>query len=306
MIVYKELKSIEKELGFSSKTLYGLSNNLGKHYHKVEVPKKSGGTRTLSIPDEALKKVQRAIVQSLLEFENVSFHAKAYKYNSSITKNASPHVGKKKILKLDIYRFFDNISYSTVKEKVFPAEKYSEQIRILLSMLCYYNEALPQGAPTSPIITNILMREFDNVLGEWCKKRNVDYTRYCDDMTFSGSFDEKEIIDYVIPLLCGFGLILNDKKTKVFTSSQKQIVTGIVVNKKMNVSKAYKREIRKEVYFCKKFGVENHIEHEEIQLSPERYLNSLLGRINFVLQVCKNDKEFKEYKKIISKIIKNK
>lgn len=92
-------------------------------------------------------------------------------------KTATPHVGKEKILKLDIEGFFDHILYSTVKDVVFFKEKFSEPIRILLSMLCYHNDALPQGAPTSPAITNIIMRDFDEKVGEFCREKGVCYTR---------------------------------------------------------------------------------------------------------------------------------
>lgn len=308
MIVYKELCTIEKELGFSSKTLYGISNNLKKHYHLVNIPKKDGGVRTLSVPDEILKSVQKAIAEKLLSYENVSFYAKAYKYNSSIIKNASPHVGKGKILKLDIYHFFDNIMYTTVKDKVFSSEKYSEKIRILLSMLCYYNDVLPQGAPSSPIITNIIMYEFDETLGNWCKERKIDYTRYCDDLTFSGDFNHEMVIEKVKSLLFSLGLKLNYKKTKVFTSSKRQEVTGIVVNQKENIAKEYRREIRKELFFCQKYGTEAHLKHEGLDITPSKYLNKLLGKINYVLQIRPSDEEFHGYKKTViqlSKLLKD-
>lgn len=100
-----------------------------------------------------------------------SKYAKAYKPGSSIQKNACPHVGKKKILKLDIEGFFDHILYSRVKDAVFYEEKYSKSIRILLTMLCYHNDSLPQGAPPSPAITNIIMYDFDETVGAFCNKK---------------------------------------------------------------------------------------------------------------------------------------
>ena len=197
MIVYKELASIEQDLGFPAKTLYGLSNNLEKHYHNVFIPKSDGSRRKLSVPDLILKSVQRAIADNILAHYPVSKYATAYKVGSSVQKNARPHVKKEKILKLDIEGFFDNIIYSKVKDIVFYEEKYSEPIRILLTMLCYYRESLPQGAPTSPAITNIIMYDFDERIGAYCSERGIAYTRYCDDMTFSGDFDEKEVIALV-------------------------------------------------------------------------------------------------------------
>ena len=124
MIVYQELSSIEKDLGFPAKTLYGLSNCLDQHYHTVYIPKSDGSLRKLSVPDLILKRVQRSIADNILTQYPVSRYAKAYKPGSSVQQNARPHVGKEKILKLDIEGFFDHILYSQVKNVVFYPEKY--------------------------------------------------------------------------------------------------------------------------------------------------------------------------------------
>ena len=138
MIVYRELASIEQDLGFSARTLYSLSNNLEKHYHNVLIPKSDGSKRKLSVPDLILKNVQRSIADNILSQYPISKYAKAYKIGSNVVQNAQPHVGKKKILKLDIEGFFDHILYSQVKDIVFYKEKFAEPIRVLLTMLCYY------------------------------------------------------------------------------------------------------------------------------------------------------------------------
>lgn len=299
MIVYRELSSIEKDLGFSAKTLYGLSNTLEKHYHTVYLPKSDGSKRKLSVPDLILKLVQKSIADNILIQYPISKYAKAYKPGSSIQKNARPHVGKKKILKLDIEGFFDHILYSRVKDTVFYEEKYSESIRILLTMLCYYNDSLPQGAPTSPAITNIIMYDFDETVGAFCNEKNIAYTRYCDDMTFSGCFDEREIISFVKGELRKLGLFLKNRKTAVISASKRQVVTGIVVNEKMNVTKDYKKTIRQEIYYIKKFGLDEHLKRLGIS-DKQQYVLSLKGRIAFVLQTIPNEYEFVEYKDFLN------
>lgn len=301
MIVYRELSSIEKDLGFSAKTLYGLSNSLEKHYHTVYLPKSDGSKRKLSVPDLILKPVQKSIADNILIQYPISKYAKAYKPGSSIQKNARPHVGKKKILKLDIEGFFDHILYSRVKDTVFYEEKYSESIRILLTMLCYYNDSLPQGAPTSPAITNIIMYDFDETVGTFCNEKNIAYTRYCDDMTFSGCFDEREIISFVKGELRKLGLFLKNRKTAVISASKRQVVTGIVVNEKMNVTKDYKKTIRQEIYYIKKFGLDEHLKRLGIS-DKQQYVLSLKGRIAFVLQTIPNNCEFIEYKNFLDSI----
>ena len=298
MIVYKELSSIENDLGFPIKTLYGLSNNLEKHYHNVFIPKSDGTKRKLSVPDLILKNVQRSIVDNILVYYPVSKYATAYKVGSSVQKNARPHVNKKKILKLDIEGFFDNIIYSRVKDIVFYEDKFSEPIRILLTMLCYYRESLPQGAPTSPAITNIIMYDFDEKIGDYCTEKGVSYTRYCDDMTFSGEFDEKEIITLVKEELRKLGLFLKNRKTALINNSKRQTVTGIVVNEKINLTKEYKKKIRQEIYYIEKFGLDNHAKNQGIT-DANGYLVSLLGRIAFVIQTCPENCEFKRYRDIL-------
>ena len=299
MIVYRELSSIEQDLSFPAKTLYGLSNNLEKHYHSVFIPKSDGSKRKLCVPDLILKQVQKSIADNILIQYPISRYAKAYKLGSSVQKNARPHVGKKKVLKLDIEGFFDHILYSQVKDTVFYKEKYSEHIRILLTMLCYFKESLPQGAPTSPAITNIIMYNFDETVGSFCEKKHIAYTRYCDDMTFSGDFDEKEVIAFVKDELYKLGLFLKNRKTVVIPSTKCQCVTGIVVNEKINITKDYKKKIRQEMYYIRKYGLDGHLSRMNIS-DKEQYILSLKGRIAFVLQTIQNDGEFMEYKRFLN------
>ena len=300
MIVYTELSSIEQDLGYPTRTLYGLSNNVTKHYHSVFIPKSDGTRRRLSVPDLILKNVQKAIADKILAYYPTSIYATAYKAGSSVQANARAHVRKKKILKLDIEGFFDSITYSRVKETVFHKDKFSEPIRVLLTMLCYYRDSLPQGAPTSPAITNIIMYEFDEKIGAYCCSRGISYTRYCDDMTFSGDFDEGEIIDLVKDELRGIGLFLKNRKTAVIKSEKRQTVTGIVVNEKINLTKEYKKKIRLQMHCIEKFGLESHAQRLGIS-DTGAYLNSLKGRIAFVLQTCPANAEFKKYKCILQK-----
>jgi len=287
---------LTKDLGVSAKTLYTLSNHIDSHYYQAKVPKKNGEYRELSVPDEFLKTIQKRIVEKLLVYEEVSTYATAYRYGTSTIKNAYQHIKKHTMLKLDIRHFFDNINYPIVKEKVFVKEKYSESNRILLSLLCIYNDALPQGAPTSPIISNIIMKEFDNIVGDWCKKKRISYTRYCDDMTFSGYFNEKEVISFVKAELKKMGFYLNDNKTVIAGKGQKQIVTGIIVNEKLNTPLSYRRKIRQELYYCKRFGIKSHLQRKKLSISEPDYLKKLLGKVNYVLSVDNTNKEMLGYR----------
>ena len=304
MIVYRELSSLERDLGISAKTLYAVSNNLGKHYRKVSLPKKSGGFRNLSVPDEALKIIQKRIAEVLLIHMPVSQYAKAYRFGSSTLRNAKHHVGKQVVLKLDILHFFDSIRYSTVKDKVFPEEVYAEPLRILLTMLCYHKDALPQGAPSSPAITNILLYEFDEQIGQWCRERDIAYTRYCDDMTFSGNFDPAEVIRFVRLELKEMGFLLNEQKTRIQHPGQQQTVTGIVVNEKLSIPAGYRRKLRQELYYCRKFGIQEHLQKIGLAISVDTYRMQLLGKVNYVLQVHPDDKDMLKARKWLQQSMK--
>ncbi len=168
-IVYQEGPSLARDLGLPLRTLYAVSNRIPAHYHWAEVPKRDGGARVLRVPDPVLKDIQRRIARVLLSGMPVSPHATAYRYGAGVVENARRHVGRPELLKLDILHFFDSIRYIQVKEAAFPAEIYAEPLRILLSMLCYDRDVLPQGAPTSPWIANLVLRPFDEKLGAWCR-----------------------------------------------------------------------------------------------------------------------------------------
>ena len=297
MIVYRELSSLEQDLGISAKTLYAVSNNLGKHYRKAKLPKKNGGFRNLSVPDEVLKSIQRQIAEVLLIHSPTSRYAKAYRFGSSTLRNAKHHVGKQVVLKLDILHFFDSIRYSTVKDKVFPEEIYAEPLRILLTMLCYHKDALPQGAPSSPAITNIILYEFDEQIGRWCRERGIAYTRYCDDMTFSGAFDPAEVIRFVRLELKKMGFLLNEQKTRIQRPGQQQTVTGIVVNEKLGIPADYRRKLRQELYYCRKFGIQEHLQKTGLEIPENTYRMQLLGKVNYVLQVHPDDKDMLDARK---------
>ena len=304
MIVYRELSSLEQDLGISAKTLYAVSNNLSKHYRKAKLPKKNGGFRNLSVPDEVLKSIQKRIAEVLLIHMPVSRYAKAYRFGSSTLRNAKHHVGKQVVLKLDILHFFDSIRYSTVKDKLFPEEIYAEPLRILLTMLCYHKDALPQGAPSSPAITNIILYEFDEQLGQWCREHGIAYTRYCDDMTFSGNFEPSEVIRYVRLELKKMGFLLNEQKTRIQRPGQQQTVTGIVVNEKLSIPADYRRKLRQELYYCRKFGILEHMQKIGLEIPENTYRMQLLGKVNYVLQVHHNDKDMLDARKWLQQSMK--
>ncbi len=304
--------------------LYAVSNHPEQHYHPAAIPKKHGGVRKLLVPDYLLCRIQKNILHHVLAEFPVSVYAKAYKPQSGIVENAKSHVRAKELLKLDIRNFFDSITFFQVYRSAFPAIYYPPAIRTLLANLCCCQDRLPQGAPTSPAVSNLVMKPFDEYMGSWCKERGIRYTRYCDDMTFSGEFDRQEVKNKVRGFLAAYGFELNGKKTRVQKKHQRQTVTGIVANEKPQVSRAYRRKLRAEIYYCGRYGVESHLQrireyengenvhlknvcHEKACQVTEtdrmRYLQGLLGKINYVLQVNPEDAEFCQAKKQVKEML---
>ena len=284
--------------------LYILSNNIEHYYKKYEISKRNGGKRIIYEPNYVLKKVQRNILDNVLNGFKISKYAMAYVKGKSVKDNANMHVNKKLILKLDIKDFFNNISFMDVYNKVFLEEYFPKQARTVLTYLCTYNEFLPQGAPTSSYISNLIMQDFDEKIGLFCEKNNISYTRYSDDMTFSGDFNVKMVIFKVKDELKKMGMQLNYDKIHVIYSNMSQQVTGITVNEKPQVLKVKRRKIRQEVYYIKKYGLYSHL--KRINVKDEfSYLRSLLGKINFVLMVNSEDLEFFKYREFILKIFNN-
>lgn len=301
MKTYMDFSSLTEELGLSGKMLYSVSNHTHRHYRATAIPKGNGETRKLYVPDDMLMAIQRRIHQQLLSQEQISVYATAYRPGGSTLSNAQPHVGKSVLLKLDIRHFFDNLIYPIVKEKAFPASKYSEANRILLALLCIHKDALPQGAPTSPAISNIIMREFDDAVGTWCTERDIAYTRYCDDMTFSGDFDPRPVIRLVKEQLRKLGLFLNDKKTVVVRKGQRHSVTGIVVNETVHIPASYKKHIRQQMYYCTKYGFQSHLNRIQRSETAEEFVAKLIGQINYVLSVEPDNEEMQGYRNVLKK-----
>ena len=284
------------------KTIYSISNNIEKNYKIYKIKKRNGKYRTIYEPNSILKKIQKQILVNILNNKSISKYAKAYHKGIQLKDNAIPHINKEMILKLDIKDFFENISFLDIYNSCFPIEYFPKSVGMILTYLCTYDNHLTQGSPTSAYISNLVMKEFDEELGNWCNLRNISYTRYSDDMTFSGAFNPSELITKVRKMLYKLGLELNNDKIHIVYKSSSQNVTGIVVNEKMQVNVKYRNKIRQEIYYIKKFGLSSHLKKCDINIDSKRYLNILYGRVLYVLQINENDKEFIKYRQFIENL----
>lgn len=284
------------------KTIYSISNNIEKNYKVYKIKKRNCKYRTIYEPNSMLKQIQKQILINILNNKSISKYAKAYHKGISLKDNAIPHINKKIILKLDIKNFFENISFLDVYNSCFSIEYFPKSVGFILTYLCTYDNHLTQGSPTSAYISNLIMKEFDEEIGNWCNINDISYTRYSDDMTFSGNFNPSELIIKIRKMLYTLGLELNNDKIHIVNKSQSQSVTGIIVNEKLQVNAKYRNKIRQEMYYIKKFGLKSHLNKCNININELKYLDKLYGRILYVLQINKFDQEFLKYKKFIEEL----
>ena len=237
----------------STKGLHFLSNS-DKCYSTFCIPKPNGSQREINAPIPKLMWIQRWILENILQKISVSDANTAYTPGSSIIKNAIPHVGAKVVIKMDIESFFPSISFERVMS-VYLEIGYVYSVALLLTKLSCHKGKLPQGAPTSPMLANIICRRLDLRLGNLAKKLGFQYTRYADDLTFSGNGMTDGLEKSVKKIVQSEGFSLSLKKTKVMRRNTSQRVTGLVINDKPNIPREYYRRIRAIIHNCIKDGV---------------------------------------------------
>lgn len=221
------------------------------HLYKVHsLPKKSGGKRNITVPDDRLKRLQRMLLRE--GFEKVFVHPSAHGFTRgrSILSNAKVHVGQPVVVNVDIQSFFPNTGY----EQILKASSYlmdgkiSEAAKHVIADICSFEGGLPTGAPTSPAIANLVMRSADSAIAKVAKANGINYTRYADDLTFSGDSRAIQILPFVKRVLGQLGYQLDPKKTNIFRRGRRQIVTGLVVNQKPNLPRRIRRRLRAAVH----------------------------------------------------------
>lgn len=217
-------------------------------YHQFSVPKRKGGMRELSAPIDPLKHVQRRILHRLLAKLEVHPAAKGFCKGQSIVSNALPHVGKRVVMRMDLRDFFPNTRSERV-QAYFQMLGWDEESASLLTTLCTHNGGLPQGAPTSPCLSNLVNLPMDARLSALANKIGATYTRYADDMTFSFAEDDRYKINSAIlstkKIVSKYGYYLHqDKKLRIYRQHNRQMVTGLVVNQHVNLPRSIRRKLR--------------------------------------------------------------
>ncbi|MEO7766235.1 MAG: retron St85 family RNA-directed DNA polymerase, partial [Ferruginibacter sp.] len=268
------------------------------HYRKFYMTKKSGGKRLISAPMPRLKKVQYWILENILNKVPLHKAVNGFVSNRSIVTNAQPHVGKGLVLNMDVKDFFPSVHFKRVKGLLHQLG-YSEKIATILSLICteaatdevaidnknYFvhkgNRVLPQGAPTSPAITNILCFSLDNRLQGLADKLNCNYTRYADDITFSGEKETnaQQLVWRIKRIMQDEGFTVHPDKIRIMRKGTRQEVTGVIVNQQLNINRKDLRAFRSLLHHLKS-GSNKTMHWGEGHLS-----DSILGYVNFIKMV---------------------
>jgi retron-type reverse transcriptase len=217
-------------------------------YKEFSIPKRSGGKRTIASPEPALKALQRRILRRVLARLRCHPAATGFEKHYSIAINAMAHVHKAVVVRMDIRDFFGSIKSARV-QRYFQRIGWNTEAARLLTTICIYRGALPQGAPTSPRLSNLLCYRLDARLTALARRYQAAYSRYADDMTFSWGEDNSHNVHAVTHLA---DLILSDegyelhwrKKLHISRRHDRQIVTGLVVNERVNLPRKTRRRLR--------------------------------------------------------------
>jgi retron-type reverse transcriptase len=243
------------------------------HYVQFTIPKRSGGERLISAPLARLKRAQHWILEQLLSRQWLHDAAHGFRKDRSIVSNAQPHVGAEVVVNLDLKDFFPTVTYKRVKG-LFRAMGYSESVATICALLCTeprevavdvdgerYHVAmterfLPQGAPTSPAISNLLCRSLDSRLSHIAAKLGYRYTRYADDLTFSGPREANpgRLVRRIHWVVEHEGFAVHPEKTRVLRKARRQEVTGVVVNETCTISRSTLKKFRAALFQLEKDG----------------------------------------------------
>ncbi|MBA3454906.1 MAG: RNA-directed DNA polymerase, partial [Deltaproteobacteria bacterium] len=244
------------------------------HYRQFTIPKRSGGDRVISAPMARLKKLQHWILEHMLNKLPLAPPAHGFRPGRSTVSNALPHLQSAIVINVDLKEFFPTVTYPRVKG-LFRKLGYSEEVSTVLGLVCtepdivetvldgitYYvargPRRLPQGAPTSPAITNALCRRLDKRIAGFAAKHALTFTRYADDLTLSTKDPAGRVgacLKFLRKVAVDEGFTVHPEKVRVVRTGRRQEVTGVVVNEKPGVVRAELRRFRALLFQIEKDG----------------------------------------------------
>ncbi len=231
-------------LGVNPKLLTAMARDPRRYYRKFRIKRKARGTRQICAPRTFLKTVQYYVLQNILRPLELPSHVTGFVKGRGIVANGSMHRGALHLLNVDIQDFFGSVGEKQVRE-FFQGLGYSADMARLLMHLCTYDGSLPQGAPTSPSLANHVFADADQEILALCSSGGISYSRYADDLTFSGpNALPKEFLRTLSKILKSHGFKLNKKKTRLARPGQAKYVTGLVVNERVQAPRDLRRKLR--------------------------------------------------------------
>jgi RNA-directed DNA polymerase len=285
---------------------YSQEQNQVKYYQRYKIKKKNGRFRQITAPTGKLKHLQSClniILQTIYLPHNSTF---GFIQNASIIENATQHINKEYIFNIDLKDFFASITAEKValflQKPPFELKKQSsfkETLSQLIATIASFKlskdtpSALPQGSPLSPILSNIVCQSFDDSLLNLAKRFKVTYSRYADDISFSGDINifslKGEFYQHLKGIIEEEGFLINTDKVRLQSKKWRQEVTGLVVNEKVNIRKKYVKELRMWLYLWETYGYDkaSEIFHRNTTKKTSLYL-ILNGKLNF-LRMIKGD-----------------
>ena len=254
-------------------------------YRQFHIPKKSGGMRTITAPDGELKDIMLTLAFILSELYIPTPEAMAFIPGRSIVENANQHVGQNYVLNLDLSDFFTSITANMVEHFLVKMGIASLVARDIATICTYpsvtdhhVRNIVPQGAPTSPVISNICAMTLDNRLSGLARRFHLTYTRYADDITFSSNHNvyqkDGEFMKELQRIIDDCHFAINPKKTRLLKRGSRQEVTGLTVSKRTNVSRKYIKNLRAQIH---------RIRYQEVPTKHD--INVVRGKLNYLRMV---------------------
>ncbi|TFZ54443.1 RNA-directed DNA polymerase [Methylorubrum sp. Q1] len=266
-----------------------------RHYRSFPIKKRTGGAREIHAPRVFLKTIQRFIVDYIFHVLPQHDAVHSFRNDRSILSNAQCHVGKQWVAGIDVENFFGSITERHINSHLSSIGLDAPSARTL-AKLATLNGVLPQGAPTSPILSNSVLYNFDELMSAEAEKQSLVYTRYADDITISGSSIDciRSLIACATLLLNDmYGLVINDKKTRVLSRRSRQVVTGVVVNDVALPPRDLRRRMRAASY--------NATKVEGVNVEALNMLRGYLGYFQEFPDLVDN-KEFTDFRKNLGNI----
>lgn len=300
-------------IGLRAITYVLYKKGIEESYRSFEIPKKAGGTRVIDSPNKQLKRIQRQLGKKVYDIHKNYIDQKriasnishGFETGKSIITNARIHKNKKYLLNIDIANFFSSINFGRVQGYFNKSQEFmfSKEVSTIISQLVCYEKKLPQGAPTSPIISNLIFNIVDLRILSLAKKYKLSYTRYADDMSFSTNnkafrTDHIEFIQELKVLLKNSGFDINESKTRLEYYSSRQEVTGLTVNKKINARRKFIKQTRAmvdQLFKTDSFKIDGVIGTEEQLEGRLAFINQLDWYNNDLESESKKNKGNKKY-----------